>query len=133
MKQVKSPSRTHAAALSEHAPRGVGATLRAFINRLEAANELTSKWHREDGGRYIGTRRDPATSFEVADPCWSTPIDPKIGPDDRQRRNFTGSRGIIDACKPFHWIKEFPPTSTIAEQDFEETMRKWGSILSTSK
>jgi UbiD family decarboxylase len=81
----------------------------------------------------IGTRCDPATSIEVAHSCWSTPIDPRIGPDERQRRNFTSSRGIIDACKPFHWIKEFPPTSTITQQDFEETMRKWGAILSTNK
>jgi hypothetical protein len=71
--------------------------------------------------------------FEVAHSCWSTPIDPRIGPDESQRRNFTRSRGIIDACKPFHWIKEFPPTSTITQQDFEETIRKWSPILSTNK
>lgn len=81
----------------------------------------------------MGTRCDPATSIEVAHSCWSTPIDPRIGPHERQRRNFTSSRGIIDACKPFHWIKEFPSTSTITQQDFEETMHKSGAILSTNK
>ncbi|MCZ6563108.1 MAG: UbiD family decarboxylase [Deltaproteobacteria bacterium] len=77
----------------------------------------------------IGTRCDPATSFEVANSCWSSTIDPRIPPDEKRKRNFTSSRGIIDACKPFHWIKEFPLASTISEQDFEETMQKWGKII----
>jgi UbiD family decarboxylase len=79
----------------------------------------------------IGTRCDPATSFEVAHSCWSTPIDPRIAPEDRLRKNFTSSRGIIDACKPFHWMNEFPPTSTIGPERFEQTMRKWGAVLSS--
>lgn len=77
----------------------------------------------------IGTRCDPATSFEVAHSCWSTPIDPRIAPDDRQTRNFTSSRGIIDACKPFYWIDQFPQTSTISREDYQETMQKWGELL----
>jgi UbiD family decarboxylase len=81
----------------------------------------------------IGTRCDPARSFEVAQSCWSTPIDPLIAPEDRQKKNFASSRGIIDACKPFYWIKEFPPTSTISREDFQETLRKWGAVLARPK
>lgn len=81
----------------------------------------------------IGTRCDPATSFEVARSCWSTPIDPRISPEERERGDFTSSRGIIDACKPFHWIKKFPSTSTITNQEFEETLRKWSPMLSKEK
>jgi len=81
----------------------------------------------------VGTRCDPATSFEVANSCWSTPIDPRIAPEDRQKRNFTSSRGIIDACKPFPWAKDFPPVSTISAQDYEETKRKWAELLLSGK
>lgn len=77
----------------------------------------------------IGTRCDPATSFEVARSCWSSPLDPTITPEDREQKNFTSSRGIIDACKPYHWIKKYPPTSTISPQDFEQTLQKWGDTL----
>jgi UbiD family decarboxylase len=77
----------------------------------------------------IGTRCDPATSFEVAHSCWSSPLDPRITPEERQKANFTSSRGIIDACKPFTWMKDYPRTSTISTEDFEETMRRWGTIL----
>ncbi|MFQ5542684.1 MAG: UbiD family decarboxylase [Candidatus Binatia bacterium] len=77
----------------------------------------------------IGTRCDPATSFEVAQGCWSSPLDPRITPEERERKNFTSSRGIIDACKPYHWANRYPPTSTISEQDFEQTMQKWGDTL----
>jgi UbiD family decarboxylase len=81
----------------------------------------------------IGTRCDPATAFEVAQSCWSTPIDPLITPEDRQKKNFASSRGIIDACKPFYWMKEFPSTSTISRDDFQETLRKWGAVLTGTK
>jgi len=77
----------------------------------------------------IGTRCDPATSFEVAHSCWSSPLDPRITPEERQKANFTSSRGIIDACKPFTWMKDYPRTSTISAEEFEETMRRWGTIL----
>jgi UbiD family decarboxylase len=79
----------------------------------------------------MGTRCDPATSFEVARSCWSSPLDPRITPDDREQANFSSSRGIIDACKPFHWMKDYPATSTLSTQDFEQTMRKWGTILNS--
>ena len=79
----------------------------------------------------MGTRCDPATSFEVARSCWSSPLDPRITPDDREQANFSSSRGIIDACKPFHWMKDYPATSTLSTQDFEQTMRRWGTILNS--
>lgn len=113
-------------------PPSTGLKLREFVQRVEGVDDADPS-NTSDVLWAIGTRCDPATSIEVAHFCWSTPIDPRIGPDERQRRNFTSSRGIIDVCKPFPSIKEFPPTSTITQQDFEETTRNWGAILSTNK
>jgi len=36
---------------------------------------------------------------------YSSPLDP-IYPD--QGKIFFGSRAIIDACKPYDWIRDFP-------------------------
>ena len=64
---------------------------------------------------------------------FTSDADPRIHPDRKKKRDFTSSRAIIDACKPFYWMKEFPPTSTISRQDFQETLRKWGSVLTRTK
>jgi 4-hydroxy-3-polyprenylbenzoate decarboxylase len=40
--------------------------------------------------------------------AWSTPLDPSIPPSDKKKGNFTNSRAIIDACRPYHWKDEYP-------------------------
>lgn len=56
----------------------------------------------------MSTRCDPATSMEIFQDCWSTPLDPVIPPEKRAQGNFTASRAIVNACRPYHWRKEFP-------------------------
>ena len=43
--------------------------------------------------------------------------------------DYTGSVAIIDACRPYHWIDEFPATTQIAEELLKETNAKWGKAL----
>src|SRR5229473_580326 len=54
------------------------------------------------------TRSDPATSIDIIHNAWSTPLDPRIEPEDKARGDFTNSRAIIDACRPWHWRDKFP-------------------------
>ena len=54
------------------------------------------------------TRSDPATSIEIIRGAWSTPLDPRIEPERRAVGDFTNSRAVIDACRPFHWKDKFP-------------------------
>jgi UbiD family decarboxylase len=53
-------------------------------------------------------RSDPARSIDIIHNAWSTGLDPSIPPDQKKQRNFTNSRAVIDACKPFHWKEQFP-------------------------
>ncbi len=77
----------------------------------------------------IWTRSDPAESAEVIRNCWSTPLDPRISPEQRASGNFTNSRLIIDATRPFHWRKEFPPVGA-ANRDLLANLRsKWKDAL----
>ncbi len=64
------------------------------------------------------TRSDPATSIDFLHNAWSTPLDPRIEPERRAAKNFTNSRAIIDACRPWHWRDKFPKmiTGTIEER-----------------
>ena len=52
----------------------------------------------------MGTRSDPARSVEVLHRCWSGPLDAAI---PRAQKGLN-SRLIIDACKPYEWLAEFP-------------------------
>lgn len=54
------------------------------------------------------TRSDPATPIDITTNAWSTPLDPRIEPERKAKGDFTNSRAIIDACKPFHWKDQYP-------------------------
>ena len=51
----------------------------------------------------------------------------------KEAADYTGSVAIIDACRPYHWIDEFPATTQIAEELLKETNAKWGKALGKIK
>jgi 4-hydroxy-3-polyprenylbenzoate decarboxylase len=77
----------------------------------------------------LGTRSDPETSIDIVRGCWSTPLDPILAPEKRAVRNFSNSRAIIIACKPFHWIKDFPQTSEIDPEHKKQVYQKWKGVI----
>jgi 4-hydroxy-3-polyprenylbenzoate decarboxylase len=72
------------------------------------------------------TRSDPATSIDIVRNAWSTPLDPSIPPWDKANGNFTNSRAIIDACRPFHWKDQYP----IVNMPKPETAKKARELFS---
>lgn len=78
----------------------------------------------------LSTRCDPQTSIEVATNCWSTPIDPRLSPDKRAAGDFTNSRAILDACRPFSWRDRFPKVHSIDADYQNEIKQKWNWIFS---
>ncbi len=75
------------------------------------------------------TRSDPATSIDIIRGTWSTPLDPRLDPEERAKGNFTNSRAIIDACRPFHWRDRFPRVNQMSPAAMSETKRKFGHLL----
>jgi 4-hydroxy-3-polyprenylbenzoate decarboxylase len=71
------------------------------------------------------TRSDPATSIDIIHNCWSTPLDPRIPPEEKAKGNLTNSRAIIDACRPFHWKDEFPAVNSPPPEVVRELQQKW--------
>lgn len=53
----------------------------------------------------ISTRTDPVSSIDIVRRSRSSSVDPMIRKPSEALFN---SRAIIDACKPFEWINEFP-------------------------
>lgn len=75
------------------------------------------------------TRSDPATSIDIISNTWSSPTDPRIPPEKRERGDFTNSRAIIDACRPFHWRDKFPKVNMPSKAVAEEARERFGSIV----
>ncbi len=55
--------------------------------------------------------------------------DPRITPDQRARKDFTNSRAIIDACRPFHWRDQFPMVNIPSKEPHAETREKFSWVL----
>jgi 4-hydroxy-3-polyprenylbenzoate decarboxylase len=77
----------------------------------------------------VASRSDPETSIDIIKNAWSTPIDPRIPPWDRERGNFVNSRAIIDACRPFNWRDKFPKPITPTAEYAKEAAEKWSYLV----
>jgi len=75
------------------------------------------------------TRSDPATSIDIITNAWSTPLDPRLDPVERERGNYTNSRAIIDACRPYHWRDRFPKVNMPSPEGLKKARQKFGFLL----
>jgi 4-hydroxy-3-polyprenylbenzoate decarboxylase len=77
------------------------------------------------------TRSDPATSIDIIRNAWSTPLDPRIEPERRAVGDYTNSRAVIDACRPFHWRDKFPEVNMPSPEDKALALRKFGHLFTS--
>ena len=75
------------------------------------------------------TRSDPATSIDIITNTWSTPLDPRIPPEEKEKGNNTNSRAIIDACRPFHWRDKFAKVNMPSPEKARLAREKFGYLL----
>ena len=75
------------------------------------------------------TRSDPATSIDIITNAWSTPLDPRIEPERKAKGDFTNSRAIIDACRPFHWRDKYPKVNQPSLEARRLARQKFGYLL----
>ncbi|HTH97548.1 MAG TPA: UbiD family decarboxylase, partial [Stellaceae bacterium] len=75
------------------------------------------------------TRSDPATSIDIITNAWSTPLDPRIEPERKAKGDYTNSRAIIDACKPFWWKDKYPKVNQPPPEKKKEAYQRFGYLL----
>lgn len=75
------------------------------------------------------TRADPATSIDMIRGGKGSVSDPRLAPWDREAKNFTNSRVIIDACMPYHWRDEFPEINQPSAEPLKRAREKFGYLL----
>ena len=73
------------------------------------------------------TRVDPATDMDLIRRAWSGPLDPIVPKD---KKGFS-SRAIIDATRPYEWMKDFPPVSGASPELKQQVAAKYGKYFSS--
>jgi 4-hydroxy-3-polyprenylbenzoate decarboxylase len=71
------------------------------------------------------TRCDPAQDIDIIRKMWSGPLDPRI-----PRGETWNSRAVIDACRPFEMLGEFPPVARSSPELRRRIEAKFREILS---
>ncbi|MDP2662683.1 MAG: UbiD family decarboxylase [Dehalococcoidia bacterium] len=70
----------------------------------------------------MATRSDPERSVEILRRCLSTSLDPALPPGQK----MFNSRLILDACKPYEWLADFPKEVGASPSLREQVRQKWG-------
>lgn len=70
------------------------------------------------------TRCDPAEDIDFIRRAWSGPLDPML-----HKPSSTSSRAVIDACRPYERLKEFPKVAEASPELRKKVAEKFAAIL----
>ncbi len=73
----------------------------------------------------VCTRTDPATSIDFIRRAWASKAEPML----RRGEPTFNSRAVIDACKPWEWIDEFPKVAQAEPAYLREMEAKWADLF----
>jgi 4-hydroxy-3-polyprenylbenzoate decarboxylase len=72
----------------------------------------------------MATRSDPAIDIDVVRQTWSTALDPMLA-----KPPWHNNRALIDACRPFGRLGDFPPVAEGSPELRSQIRQKWGHLL----
>jgi UbiD family decarboxylase len=79
----------------------------------------------------VGTRCDPVTSITLMDGMRSSALDPRLPPEKREKRDFTNSIAVLDACRPYTWRKSFPVVNRVGQEIRDAVEKKWAALFAS--
>ena len=77
----------------------------------------------------VTTRCDPETEIDLVRGLLTTPLDPMLSPEKRQKGDFTTAKVVINACRPYHWIHEFPDVNIASKELRDKVLEKWSHLF----
>lgn len=77
----------------------------------------------------VCSRCDPAEDMHLLENCWSSPLDPRIHPERKRNGDFTNSRMVIDATRPYHWFDDYPEVNDMSEELRSQLIETWGNEI----
>ena len=81
----------------------------------------------------ICTRCDPETSIDLVRGFLTSSLDPTVSPEKRAKGDFTMTKVLVNACKPYHWIKEFPLECRPSDVLRQKIKEKWSHIFTSAQ
>jgi len=76
----------------------------------------------------LGTRCDPQNAIDIIRGTFGLPGVAWESPEMRRLGTSAQSAAILLACKPYHWIKEFPPSIMSSPERLEKARQKWAHL-----
>jgi len=73
----------------------------------------------------VSTRCNAREGIDLVKNVWTSPADPAIPPDERSPRGYTSDRVLIDACRPYRWLDDFPEVNSFPPDVKEQIRKKW--------
>ena len=74
----------------------------------------------------MATRCDPEVDIDIVRGLHGILLDPVIPPEKRKHEQIDVACAFINACKPFHWIKEFPKVVGSSPELIARVKNKFG-------
>jgi UbiD family decarboxylase len=78
------------------------------------------------------TRVDPGESVQLLR-SWTSDLDPRVSPEKREKGDYTSSRMLIDACRPFQWRERFAVANRFSVDMRRKVWEKWFSSLEKTR
>lgn len=73
----------------------------------------------------IATRCYVREGIDLVKSVWASVCEPAMPPEERSPRGYTSDRVLIDACRPYRWLDEFPKVNAFTKEFKDEAERKW--------
>ena len=77
----------------------------------------------------VTTRCDPEEGLDLVKGLLTTPLDPMLRPEKREKGDFTASKVIINACRPYHWMDKFPEVNISSTELRTKVLSKWSHLF----
>lgn len=73
----------------------------------------------------VCTRTEPSKDIEILRQTWGSRVDP-LADADAPKYN---TRAVIDACRPFERLADFPVVAEVSPELRERVIAKWPELL----
>jgi 4-hydroxy-3-polyprenylbenzoate decarboxylase len=73
----------------------------------------------------MSTRCNVREAVDIVKGVWTTPVEPAVRPSSRSLSGNTMDRVLIDACRPYQWLDEFPPVNAYSKEFKRRLAEKW--------
>lgn len=80
----------------------------------------------------VCSRWDPKTASEILQVAASS-LNPAIPPEKRARNDLTSYCIVIDACRPYSWINEYPKVSSFSIEQKRQVTDKWAHLFYSNR